>query len=158
MNALLLFVICTIVNVILNTLKSILTVNGGKLSAAFINALTFGFYTYIIVLTNTNALGIWEKIGITAACNFIGVYVVKWIEEKARKDKLWKVECSVKQKDEDAILELLDAAKLSYNYIRGFGNYTIFNVFCPTQEESVAVKEILKKFKVKYFVSESKIL
>lgn len=158
MNILLLFIICTIVNVILNTVKSLLTVNGGKLSAAIINAVTFGFYTYIVILTNVETLGTLEKMLITAVCNFIGVYIVKLIEEKARKDKLWKVEASVLKKNENAVIELLDSAKLSYNYIEGIGNYTIFNIFCATQAQSTAVKEILKSYRVKYFVSESKML
>ena len=53
---------------------------------------------------------------------------------------------------------MLNKAKISYNYIEGVGKYTIFNVFCATQNQSVAVKEILKVYNAKYFVSESKTL
>ena len=48
--------------------------------------------------------------------------------------------------------------KIPYNYIEGVGKYTIFNVFCSNQEQSTAVKEILKAYRAKYFVSESKTL
>ena len=70
MNAILLFIICTTVNVILNTVKSIITVKGGKGAAAAVNAICFGFYTYIIILTATADLTTWEKIGITTAKAF----------------------------------------------------------------------------------------
>ena len=34
--------------------------------------------------------------------------------------------------------------------------YTIFNIYCATQKQSLAVKEIAKQFNAKYFVTESK--
>ena len=46
------FVILSIANVILNTVKSIVTVKGGKLAAALINGITFFVYTYVIIYTN----------------------------------------------------------------------------------------------------------
>ena len=49
-------------------------------------------------------------------------------------------------------------AKVPYNYIDGVGKYTLFNIFCSTQKQSAAVKEILKAYDAKYFVSESKTL
>lgn len=48
MNAVILFIICTAVNVILSTIKSIATIKGGK----FMAALTYGFYSWVIILTN----------------------------------------------------------------------------------------------------------
>ena len=53
---------------------------------------------------------------------------------------------------------MLNKAKVPYNYIDGVGKYTLFNIFCSTQQQSTAVKEILKAYEAKYFVSESKTL
>ena len=154
MNTILLFALCTAVNVILSTIKSILTVKGGKLSASFINALTYGFYSYVIVLTSADGMPIWLKMAITAVCNFVGVYLVKWIEEKARKDKLWKVELTVPTKYTNTIdFGLHD---VPHSYIELSDKHTLFNFYCATQKESAKVKAIANQYEAKYFVAESK--
>lgn len=154
MNTILLFALCTAVNVILSTIKSILTVKGGKLSASFINALTYGFYSYVIVLTSADGMPIWLKMAITAVCNFIGVYLVKWIEEKARKDKLWKVELTVPTKYTNIID--FDLHDVPHSYIKLSDKHTLFNFYCATQKESAKVKSIANQYEAKYFVAESK--
>lgn len=154
MNTILLFALCTAVNVILSTIKSILTVKGGKLSASFINALTYGFYSYVIVLTSADGMPIWLKMAITAVCNFIGVYLVKWIEEKARKDKLWKVELTVPTKYTNIID--FDLHDVPHSYIKLSDKHTLFNFYCATQKESAKVKSIANQYEAKYFVTESK--
>ena len=154
MNTILLFALCTAVNVILSTIKSILTVKGGKLSASFINALTYGFYSYVIVLTSADGMPIWLKMAITAICNFIGVYLVKWIEEKARKDKLWKVELTVPTKYTNTID--FDLHDVQHSYSELSDKHTLFNFYCATQKESAKVKAIANQYEAKYFVAESK--
>ena len=154
MNTILLFALCTAVNVILSTIKSILTVKGGKLSASFINALTYGFYSYVIVLTSADGMPIWLKMVITAICNFIGVYLGKWSEEKARKDKLWKVELTVPTKYTNTID--FDLHDVPHSYIELSDKHTLFNFYCATQKESAKVKAIANKYEAKYFVAESK--
>lgn len=154
MNIILLFALCTAVNVILSTIKSILTVNGGKVSASLINAITYGFYSYVIVLTSTDGMPIWLKMAITAICNFVGVYFVKWIEEKARKDKLWKVELTVPTKYTNTID--FDLHDVPHSYIELSDKHTLFNFYCATQKESAKVKAIANQYEAKYFVAESK--
>ena len=154
MNTILLFALCTALNVIFSTIKSILTVNGGKLSASFINALTYGFYSYVIVLTSADGMPIWLKMAITAVCNFVGVYLVKWIEEKARKDKLWKVELTVPTKYTNIID--FDLHDVPHSYIKLSDKHTLFNFYCATQKESAKVKSIANQYEAKYFVAESK--
>ena len=154
MNTILLFALCTAVNVILSTIKSILTVKGGKLSASFINALTYGFYSYVIVLTSADGMPIWLKMAITAICNFVGVYLVKWIEEKARKDKLWKVELTVPTKYTNTID--FDLHDVPHSYIELSDKHTLFNFYCATQKESAKVKAVANQYEAKYFVAESK--
>ena len=154
MNTILLFALCTAVNVILSTIKSILTVKGGKLSASFINALTYGFYSYVIVLTSADGMPIWLKMAITAVCNFVVVYLVKWIEEKARKDKLWKVELTVPTKYTNTID--FDLHDVPHSYIELSDKHTLFNFYCATQKESAKVKAIANQYEAKYFVAESK--
>ena len=91
---LLIFIGLNIANVIIQTIKSIATVKCGKGVAALVNAVAYGLYTIVTVyLMCELSLGL--KALVVALCNLIGVYLVKWAEEKARKDKLWKVEATV---------------------------------------------------------------
>ena len=154
---LILFIICNIANVIIQTIKSLATIKGSPLVAAAVNALAYGFYTYIIIITNCE-LPVLQKCIIVALCNLIGVYVVKKVEDKARKDKLWKVEMTIPSDSKDFIDTFLTNCNVPHSYIEGIGRYTIFNCYCSTQIQSKNVKEILEKVGGKYFVSESKIL
>ena len=91
---LILFIVLNIVNVIIQTVKSLATVKCGKTVAAIVNAVAYGLYTYVIVLTVCD-LPLWLKVVVVGACNLVGVFCVKWGEEKARKDKLWEVRATV---------------------------------------------------------------
>ena len=94
---------------------------------------------------------------IVAGANFVGVYVVKLIEEKSRKDKLWKVEATVSREVALDLVRKLKANDLPYNYV-DINKYYLFNVYCATQKQSTKVKEVLDSYNAKYFVSESKTL
>lgn len=154
---LMLFIVCNIINVIIQTIKSLATIKGSPMVAAIVNAIAYGFYTYIIIITNYD-LPIWQKMLIVALCNLIGVYVVKKVEDKARKDKLWKIEATVKKEIEwRKIINWLIQNDIPYNYIN-IDKYILINSYCATQEESKKVKEILNQYHAKYFVSETKIL
>lgn len=155
MKLLITFIILNICNVILQTVKSICTVKCGKTVAAIVNAVAYGLYTVVIIFTNTD-LPLMQKVLVVALSNLIGVYVVKWIEEKKRKEMLWKVEFTVLGKNTSAVANLLDLAHIPHNYIENVGKYTIFNTYCATQKQSESVKEIIKEYNAKYFVSETK--
>lgn len=156
-NLLILFILLSVVNVILQTVKSLCTVKCGKFVAAIVNAITFGVYTVVIVYTNCE-LDLWVKVAVTALVNLVGVYIVKWIEEKLRKDKLWKIEFTVKQdEDIDTILDVLSASEIPHNYI-DVETHFIVNTYCATQADSTIVHSIIKKYNAKYFASETKLL
>ena len=156
MKLLILFVVMNIVNVVIQTIKSIATIKCGKVAAAIVNAVAYGLYTYIVVLTMCD-LPLLAKCLIVAGANFIGVYVVKLFEEKARKDKLWKVEATVPSNLAENLRFHLEQRNIPYNYI-DIKKYVIFNCYCETQIQSAKIKEILKMHDAKYFVSESKTL
>lgn len=157
MNLLITFIVLNVVNVILQTVRSIATVKYGKGMAAIINAIAFGLYTIVTVYTMCD-LPLMLKAGIVAVCNLVGVWVVKWLEEKARKDKLWKVEATVVKDLLYKVNEELDNKNIPHNCLNTTGDYGIYNIFCATQAESAEVKTILDKYNAKYFVSESKTL
>lgn len=157
MKLLILFVVMNIVNVVLQTIKSLATVKCGKWGAAVVNAVAYGLYTYIVVLTMCD-LPLLAKCLIVAGANFVGVFVVKLIEEKARKDKLWKVEATVPRECVAEVATKLEEYNIPYNCFKTSGNYDIFNIFCRYQEQSRLVKIVLDGHLAKYFVSESKTL
>lgn len=160
MKLLILFVVMNIINVVIQTVKSIATIKCGKVAAAIVNAVAYGLYTYIVVLTMCD-LPLVAKCLIVAGANFVGVYVVKLIEEKARKDKLWKIEATIHNEGIDPhyddCLVALRNADIPHNYIDA-NKYLIINVYCATQAESRVAKAILDQYNAKYFVSESKTL
>lgn len=151
------YIVFNVLNVIIQTVKSIVTIKCNKWVASVVNAVAYGLYTYIVVLTASD-LDLWFKIVVTALSNLVGVFIVKYLEEKKRKSQLWKVEFTVNGVLTHTIDELLKLAKVPHNYIENVGKYTIFNAYCATQKESESVKEIVNKYNAKYFVSETKIL
>ena len=156
-NTLWLFIIFNVINVIMQTIKSIATIKCSKTVAALVNAVAYGLYTYVVILTMCD-LPLLAKCLVVAGANFVGVYVVKFFEEKARKDKVWKVECSVPTERAEVFRNWVKERNLPFNYIENICKYTIFNIYCYTQEDSAKAKVLMEHFALKYFVSESKTL
>ena len=155
MNALLLtFILLNIANVIIQTIKSIATIKCGKGVAAIVNAVAFGLYTVVTVYMMCE-LPLATKALIVAGCNLVGVYVVKYFEEKARKDKLWKVEVTIPAEQAEQMIEDCKYYRFTYNYVN-IEKYFLFNFYCPTQQDSLNVKKLLQSYDAKYFVTESK--
>ena len=157
-KAIIIFIVFNVLNVVIQTIKSIATIKCGKNMAAIINAIAYGLYTYIVVLTASDGVSLWFKIVVVALANLVGVWMVKFVEEKSRKDKLWKVEATVQQCYTESLHKDLDIANIPHNYIDNVGKYTLFNVYCENQVQSAKVKIILDIYSAKYFVSESKTL
>lgn len=153
---LIIFIILNITNVIIQTIKSLVTVKCGKTAAALINAAAYGLYTVVVIYTVCE-LPLYLKALIVAICNLVGVYVVKLIEERARRDKLWKVEATIPVEIAEKVKHDLRANGLPHNYI-DIEKYYLFNVYCENQEQSKIAKVILDYYNAKYFVSENKSL
>lgn len=157
MKLLIIFIVLNVVNVIIQTVKSIATIKCGKTMASIVNAVAYGLYTVVVVYTMCD-LPLGLKALIVGLANLVGVYVVKLIEEKSRKDKLWKVECTI-PKDQATYLCYDLHEKVPFNYFETSNDdYVIFNIYCSNQLQSSYVKECLTTRKAKYFVSETKIL
>lgn len=151
------FILLNIVNVIIQTVKSLATIKCGKAMAALANAVAYGLYTVVVVYMVCD-LPLSFKVLVIALCNLVGVFVVKWGEEKARKDKLWKIEATVHGLNTKSLHHDLKKQGIPHNYISDVGKYSIFNIYCESQKESKLAREVLKANDAKYFVSETKIL
>lgn len=154
MNLLIVFILLSIVNVIFSTIKSIATIKSGPWVASVVSALYYGYYNIVLIYTVAD-FPLWQKVVVTAGCNLVGVFIVKYGEAKARKDKLWKVEATISPMRFDTLVKKLKEYDLSFNYI-DVGKYVIFNIYCATQAESAKVKTLLNVVEAKYFVAESK--
>ena len=157
MRVIVIFSVLTIVNVVFSTIKSIVTINGSKTVASIVSALYYGYYNIVIIYTVAD-FPLWQKISVTFFANLVGVWLVKWGEERSRKDKLWKVEATLPNNNtaKKAISKLKEK-DIPLNYI-DIEKYVIVNCYCSTKEQSTVVKTILSNYGVKYFVNESKTL
>lgn len=153
-TAALVFLLASIFNVILHTIKSIVTVQGTTLSAALINAITFGFYTCIVKLISNTDLII--SVPLTIIANFAGVYIARWLLELFKKDKVWRISCTF-PKEKEKILNAFELQVDEYNikYLKfPYEGGTIVDIFSKTQGESTLIKEIIEKNNLKYSIYE----
>ena len=153
MNAILLFTLATVVNVTLSTIRSLCTIKSGKWMSALTNAVCYGFYPLIVMLTAKDTVSIVANMAITAIANFVCVWVIKLIEEKSRKDKMWRVDLAIPTEEKDfAHRKLKD---IPHNYVE-CGSWTMFNCYCATQDETAKVKRLGVTLGGKYSAYESK--
>lgn len=153
MQLLVTFIVANIINVIFGTIKTITTVKANKYVAALINAVNYAFNVYIVVLT-VSELPLAQKCVIVGLCNLIGVFVVKLVEEKARKDKLWRIDFTLNSEYLEEADKRLEEYSVPHNYITNIGKNTLFTCYCYTKEQTGFVKEIMSIYKAKYFVTE----
>ena len=153
------FIICQLINVALNTAKTIIMHKEEKISSSIINAITYGFYAIIVVMT-ASALPLWITILITAITNLIGVYGSMWLLERFKKDSLWEITATTDRQHLDEIREYLNLCKIPHNYnlIDNYENTKIvFRIYSENQKQSIETKYILDKCNAKYIVHEERV-
>lgn len=152
------FVICQFINVGLNTAKTIIMHKEEKISSSIINAVTYGFYAIIVVMT-ASSLPLWITILITTATNLFGVYGSMWLLDRFKKDSLWEIVATIKEERyEPIILIEFDRYNISYNYMwtDSKDRVMILNIYSKNQKESLIIKKLLDRFGAKYIVHEER--
>lgn len=154
-----LFVICQFINVALNTAKTIIMHKEEKISSSIINAITYGFYAIIVVMT-ASALPLWITIIITIITNLIGVYGSMWVLERFKKDSLWEITATI---DND----ITKATYLNYHFEQDNIKYNatallndkgvVYHIYSENQEQSVVIKDRLDRVNAKYIVHEERV-
>ena len=160
-----LFVVLQLINVVLQTLKSIITVKGTTTQSALMNAIAYGVYTVIVVFTAGEFTGNYVadliiKIAVTMGTNLIGVYISAWILNKFKKDKLWAITATIKF-DKEAIGRLVVFLKenhISFNMVDTWDkSETIFHIYSVGQEQSRLIKRNLDSEHAKYIAHEESV-
>lgn len=152
--SIIIFFVLNLINVILGTMRSILTVKSTPFVAMLINTISYTFYAGIVKLTSGQSMTV--VLISTALTNIIGVYVARFILDKLKKDRLWRITATLikgRRTDSAEITEQLKKYNIEYN-MNDIGRSIVFDIFSKTQGESALLKEILDKPDVKHHVIE----
>ena len=157
-----LFVVCQLINVALNTAKTIIMHKEEKISSSVINAVTYGFYAIIVVMT-ASALPLWITIVISALTNLFGVYGSMWLLDRFKKDSLWEIVATVQNTEMDNYKQFIDLVltreHISFNCIgtNKQGEY-VYHIYSENQKQSAIIKKVLSGgTNAKYIVHEEKV-
>lgn len=147
------FILGQLINVILSTLKSVLTVKGTKVSATLINTISYTINASII-----SVIGKVDDIIIvciiTAVSNMVGVYFSLWLIEKLRKDREWRISATVKTEFFNMLIKELHDSNIEFiTFNTSWPKRTPLDVFSTSKKESKKISEIFKKYNVKYTIS-----
>lgn len=155
MSLLFIFILLSIVNVIFSTIKSIVTIKSGPWIASIISALYYGYYNIVLIYTVAD-FPLWQKVAVTAGCNLVGVFIVKYGEVKARKDKLWLVKITVPANNFSALYEEIACKDIPFTYYN-LQKYYVLDCYCEKQEDTAFVTTLCQKYHGKMFASENKL-
>ena len=146
------FSVAQLINVVLSTLKSVITIKGGKGVAAVSNAVAHGFNAIVIkVIADVD---MWLAVIISIVSNLIGVYFALWLTEKMRKDQLWKITVTVPAENFTVLTDNLKQNGISYiSYETSWEKYRVLDVFSKDKKESKVVKNLFNSYNAKYTIS-----
>ena len=149
-NVVIVFCICSLVNVILSTLKTLIMVNAGRNSSIAINAICYGFYTLVVKqLTSVDYV---TAVVVTILANVVGVWISYKIMDLFKKDKLWRITVTLKNdKEFNACQDKLLRYDIGFVKIEGTNSLDIYSY---NQKESAIIKNILGNYDYKYFIQE----
>lgn len=147
----LIFFLCNLINVVLGTAKTILTVKSNKHIASIANAVNYGFYA--IIVKQLSVFDLKMTIIVTIITNLIGVYLSLYVLEKLKKEKLWKI--SLITKDEDLIKKLIP---FGLEYTKTVVEYNqeikyLIDIFSENKRDSAIIRNILQEYDVEYTIT-----
>lgn len=149
----LVFAIIQVVNVILSTVRSILTVNGSKLTASLVSSIS---YTIGAIITKMVTQQNFEVIiVVTFLTNLIGVYVAKLILEKTKKERIWTVTATLRPDTKDLVEDELLKRGVKFTLCPALNDRFLISIFSYSRGESTIVKEIMDKNQIKFTITEN---
>ena len=147
-----LFVIFNIINVIIQTAKSIVTIKCNKYVASIVNAIAYGFNT--VVIKSISDVELWVAVLVTMLSNLVGVYIALTISKKFEKEKLWKITVTVSSDDVKNFKGELHNEDIPFiTYETSYDKYKVVDIFSQNKIESKKVKNIISNYNVKYTIN-----
>ena len=147
------FTIASLINVILQTIKQIVTVKTDRpINASIISAVTYGFYTIIIQYTANMPL--MASAIITAVANLFGTYFSIWLLEKIKKEALWKISITAKTVDIVEKLKPFSIDCLVQEVLLNNKRMYLIEAFSKSKKDSNIIRNILNNYEVLYNISE----
>lgn len=153
MIGVLVFFLIQFVNVFVSTIKSVLTVNGSRTTAAVINAVSYTISAVGTKLLTEQSFEV--AIAVTFTTNMIGVYLAKFILDISRKEKLWTVMATIRDEWVADIERSLSRRSLQYTLLEAENGRNLMHIYSYSKAESSMIREILSKYKIKYSVMET---
>lgn len=148
--ALWIFIAIQLVNVILSTIKSIVTVNGSRMSASVINAISYTFGAVITKLLTEQSFEV--AIVVTFITNIVDVWLGKYIIDKRQPERLWTVNATVRSKEKQALEDKLKSRSIQFILLPAENDRYLYTIFARSKAESSLLQEILSGFDVKYSI------
>jgi hypothetical protein len=150
------YTIVQLINVILSTIKYIVTIRCKPFTAAVVNAVSYTVNGVIVYFITQQ--GILVVIGVTFLTNMIGVPIGKWIVDKLEKDRLWIYNATISC-DENTIKRMKrnfknDNIDCIYREIVHNKKYSI-DIFSYNKKDSRIIKDEITKYNGKYYIVES---
>ena len=148
------FIVATLFNVILSTMKSVITIKGGRVVASIVNAIAYGFNT--IVIKGISNVELWIAVLVTILSNLVGVYIALTITKKFEKEKLWKITVTVLSDDIKSFKNSLHNEDIPFiTYETSYEKYKVVDIFSQNKNESKKIKHIISNYNVKYTINEN---
>lgn len=158
MKLILLFIALQLINVILSTIKTLITIKGNRIATVLSNAIYYALYTVVVVFLSYD-FALWIKIVVTFITNLIGVWFSMWLMEILRKDRLWEIVATVKLNVMDYydLCCELDEKSIQYSATTLTNGGTRLNIYSYSKQESEKIKPTLKEYNAKYIVHEESV-
>lgn len=148
----LIFFICQLINVILGTIKNVITIKGTKTMASLFSAVNYGVNT--VIIKTIADVDLWIAVLVSVVCNLIGVYIGMWITEKMRKEQLWKITVTVPAEKLSNFKDELLANGIDFiAYETSWKDYKVVDLFSKHKSTSKVIKQIFNNYDVQYTIS-----
>lgn len=152
-KSIIIFITLQLLNVVLSTIRSILTVKANRLIASLSASVAYGVYAVVTVVM-VSGFDLWLVVAVTVGTNFIGTYFSKWLLDKFRKDKLWDITAIVSKTLAPEIKEKLAAQQIDCYYILLESRKAVLHIFSKNQAQSTAIKSLLQNYECYYTIQE----
>ena len=152
MELIIIYFILSLINVIVSTVKSVMTVRGSTSQAVFINTLSYTIG--IVVIKNVSEVSYVVAIIVTILTNLGGVWIGKVISNKLQKEDYWKFTTVCKNLEvSENLIELLRKTELDFTVINIEKRDSIsksIDVFSESKSDSKIIEDIFKELNVNF--------